>query len=92
MYVYFGRLHAALHDFSEFFPPTTNVNKELENQNTFFMTLGLYGLRQEYAATCDQILKSLVNPTMNDFLVICTPYSLENKHRDTITCCSHTTS
>ncbi|ESW18276.1 hypothetical protein PHAVU_006G027600 [Phaseolus vulgaris] len=50
--------------FNELFPPSTDVKNKLENCNTFFMTLGLYGLSQEYVNTRHQILGSLVNPAM----------------------------
>jgi len=60
---YLGWLHAVLHDFNEL-PPPTNVEKELENCNSFFMTLGLYILLKEYVDTCIQILILPINPNM----------------------------
>jgi len=43
----------ALHDFNEFLAPYAHVKLELENCSTFFMTLALFGLPQEYATNCD---------------------------------------
>ncbi|BAT74806.1 hypothetical protein VIGAN_01256600 [Vigna angularis var. angularis] len=63
MCLYLSQLHDALSDFNELLPPSIYV-KELENRSTFFMTLGLYSLEQVYVATKNQILGSLVNPTM----------------------------
>jgi len=56
MSTYLRQIHAILHDFNDLFPPSAIAKKELENGSTFFMTLGLYGLPQEYVATRDQIL------------------------------------
>lgn len=68
MSIYLGRLHPALHDCNEFFPPAVakpeEAKKELENRSTFFMTFALFGLPPEYSATCDQILGSPALPTM----------------------------
>lgn len=38
--------------------------RNLINCSTFFMTLGLYGLVQEYVATCEEIFRSPINLTM----------------------------
>ena len=72
MLAYHGRL-AALHDFNKLLPPFADVNKEHENCSMFFMTLGFYGLVQEYVATYDKILGSLVNPTTTSasFALLC---------------------
>lgn len=60
---YLSQLHDALNDFNELLPPSIYV-KELENRSIFFMTLGLYSLAQVYVSTKNQIIGSLVNPTM----------------------------
>jgi len=68
------------------FPPFVDVKKELENCSTFFMTLGLYGLLQEYVATRDMILGSVVNPivTSRTSTLLFAP---QNKHGDTYFVC-----
>lgn len=40
MSAYLGQLHAALHEFNEFISPSTDVEKELKNDSTFFMNSG----------------------------------------------------
>jgi len=61
---YLGRFHVVLHDFNELLPPFADVKKELDKLQYIFMTLGLYGLLQEYAATCEEIFRSPINLTM----------------------------
>jgi len=57
MSTYLGSIHGALHDFNVL-PPNVDIKKEIDNHSTFFMTLALYYLSQEYAATSDQIFGS----------------------------------
>ncbi|XP_073222446.1 uncharacterized protein [Cicer arietinum] len=60
---YVGTVHSALHDFNGLLPLVASnpakQKKELDQRNTFFMLLALYGLPQEYFATLDQILGSV---------------------------------
>lgn len=77
---YLRLLHVIIHDFNEFLPPSIDVKKKPENCSTFFMTLDLYGLPQEYVAT---VIKITSKPYC-DFCIIYTPlYSSKNKHGDT---------
>ncbi|XP_073222485.1 uncharacterized protein [Cicer arietinum] len=66
---YLGTVHSAVHDFNEFLPPAANnpveQKNELDQCNTFFMLLKLYGLPQEYSTTRDQILGSVTVPDMS---------------------------
>ncbi|XP_073224857.1 uncharacterized protein [Cicer arietinum] len=66
---YLGTVHSALHDFNELLPPAASnpveQKKELDQRNTFFMLLALYGLPQEYSTTRDQILGSATVPNMS---------------------------
>ena len=74
----FGRIHAALHDFSYLLPRYVDMKKELKNRSTFFMTFDLYGLPQEYTATCHKILGLPIHPI--DFRIIwAPPCSSKNK-------------
>ncbi|XP_073221558.1 uncharacterized protein [Cicer arietinum] len=66
---YLDTVHSALHDFNELLPPTASnpveQKKELDQRNTFFMLLALYGLPHEYSATRDQILRPVTVPDMS---------------------------
>ncbi|XP_073221477.1 uncharacterized protein [Cicer arietinum] len=59
----------ALHDFNELLPLAANnpveQKKELDQCNTFFMLLALYGLLLEYSTTRDQTLGSVIISDMS---------------------------
>ncbi|XP_073224771.1 uncharacterized protein [Cicer arietinum] len=66
---YLGTVHSVLHDFNDLLPPAASnpieQKKELDQRNTFFMLLALYGLPQECSATRDQVLGSVTVPDMS---------------------------
>ena len=64
MSTYLGRMIGFLHDYNELIPPAATPAKELEQRQTFFMLLTLYGLPAEYSPIRDQILGSTIVPTM----------------------------
>lgn len=59
MVEYFGKVHALLHDFNELLPPISTLAQKLEQCQTFFMLMALYGLPKEYSVVRDQIFGSL---------------------------------
>ncbi|XP_073222531.1 uncharacterized protein [Cicer arietinum] len=63
IFAYLGTVHIALHDFNELLPSAASnpveQKNELDQRNTLFMLLALYGLPHEYSATRDQILGSV---------------------------------
>ena len=61
MSTYLRQIHGALHNFNELLPRTDTLAKELEQRNTFFMLMALYGLLSKYSGIQNQILGS---PTM----------------------------
>nr|KYP76941.1 Retrovirus-related Pol polyprotein from transposon TNT 1-94 [Cajanus cajan] len=62
---YLGKVHGLLHDFNELLPPAATTAKELDQRQTFFMLMALYGLPDEYSSIRDQILGSPTVPTLN---------------------------
>lgn len=45
---YLGRARGLLHDFNEVLPSAATLAKEIEQRQTFFILLALYGLPMEY--------------------------------------------
>ncbi|KAK7410183.1 hypothetical protein VNO78_00768 [Psophocarpus tetragonolobus] len=62
---YLGKVHGFLHAFNELLPPAATPAQELEQHQTFFMLMALYGLPDEYFSVRDQILGSSTVPTLN---------------------------
>ncbi|KAL2326552.1 hypothetical protein Fmac_025610 [Flemingia macrophylla] len=62
---YLGKVHGLLHDFNELLPLADTPAKELEQRQTFFMLMALYGLPDEYSSIRDQILGSPNVPTLH---------------------------
>jgi len=61
---YLGKIHALFHDFNELLPPASTLSQEIEQRSKFFMLLALYELPDDYSPVRDQILGSLVVPTL----------------------------
>jgi len=61
---YMGKIHALFHEFNELLPPSFYLATEIEQCSKFFMFGALHGLGHKYSHIRDQILGSLVFPTL----------------------------
>jgi len=61
---YMGKIHVLFHEFNELLPPSPDPATEIEQHSKFFMLGALHGLANKYSHIRDQILDSLVFPTL----------------------------
>lgn len=76
---YLGKVNGLLFDFNELLPLTSTPDEELEQLQSFFMLLALYGPLTEYSLVPDHILGSPNIPTINSawstlLLVLAKPF------------------
>ncbi|KAL5144051.1 Nucleolin 2 [Glycine soja] len=76
---YLGKVNGLLFDFNELLPLTSTPDEELEQLQSFFMLLALYGPLTEYSLVLDHILGSPNIPTINSawstlLLVLAKPF------------------
>lgn len=60
-----GKVHGLLHDLNELFPLLATPVKELEQCQTFFILMAVFGLPDDYSLVRDQILGPLTMLTLN---------------------------